>query len=38
MVMDRLGGILEKYMEKPEMLEKETIDEQKTIKKYQHQK
>jgi hypothetical protein len=25
-------------MEKPEMLEKETIDEQKTIKKYQHQK
>jgi hypothetical protein len=38
MVMDRLGWILEKYMEKPDVLEKDTIDEQKTIKKYQHKK
>ena len=38
MVMDRLGWILEKYMDKPEILEKDTIDQEKTIRKYQHQK
>jgi hypothetical protein len=35
MVMDRLGWILEKYMESPQAWEKEIIREEDTIKKYQ---